>query len=176
MWIGAVIAGVLLIIPFAVAVIGQRFLVVRAAARRSPLLAVYAGLSLACGVGVAFGSTGALRVREAEVRINGLPAALDGLRIANLADVHIGRFSSLEDLADSIEVINGRHVELLAITGDLIDDLTQLEPALDRWSESLPVPSWRFSGITTRWLMRQLWWTPIVGEPLGLTCSSTAAP
>ena len=70
--------GVLLIIPFAVAVIGQRFLVARAAARRAPLLAVYAGLSLACGVGVALGSTGALRVREAEVRINGLPAALDG--------------------------------------------------------------------------------------------------
>src|SRR2546426_12462353 len=46
-WIGGVIAGVLLIIPFAVAVIGQRFLVERAAARRSPLLAVYAGLSLA---------------------------------------------------------------------------------------------------------------------------------
>ena len=75
-------------------------------------------------------------VREAEVRINGLPAALDGLRIANLADVHIGRFSSVEDLADAIEVINGRHVELLAITGDLIDDLTQLEPALDALERS----------------------------------------
>jgi predicted MPP superfamily phosphohydrolase len=135
-WIGAVIAGVLLIIPFAVAVIGQRFLVARAAARRSPLLAVYAGLSLACGVGVAFGSTGALRVREAEVRINGLPAALDGLRIANLGDVHIGRFSSVEDLADAIEVINGHQVELLAMTGDLIDDLTQLEPALDALERS----------------------------------------
>ena len=135
-WIGAVIAGVVLIIPFAVVVIGQRFLVARAAARRSPLLAVYIGLSLACGVGVAFGSTGALRVREAEVRINGLPAALDGLRIANLGDVHIGRFSSVEDLAPAIEVINGHQVELLAITGDLIDDLTQLEPALDALERS----------------------------------------
>ena len=83
------IAGILLIIPFAVVVIGQRFLMRRAPARRSALLAVYAGLSPACGVGVAFGSTGAPRVREAVARINGLPAALDGLRIANLGDVHI---------------------------------------------------------------------------------------
>jgi len=129
-WIGAVIAGTLLIIPFAGALIGQRFLVGRAAARPSAVLAVYAGLSLACGVGVAFGSTGAPRVREAEVRINGLPAALDGLRIANLGDVHIGRFSSVEDLAGAIEVIKGRQVELLAVTGDLIDDLTQFEDLL----------------------------------------------
>ena len=134
-WIGAVITGVLLIIPFAVAVIGQRFLVARAAAR-SPLLAVYVGLSLACGVGVAVGGTGALRVREAEVRIDGLPAALDGLRIANLGDVHIGRFNSVEDLADAIEVINRHQVEMLAITGDLIDDLTQVEPALDALERS----------------------------------------
>ena len=50
--------------------------------------------------------------------------------------MHIGRFSSVEDLADAIEVINGHQVELLAITGDLIDDLTQVEPALDALERS----------------------------------------
>jgi len=33
-------------------------------------------------------------------------------------------------------VVNGHQVELLAITGDLIDDLTQLEPALDALERS----------------------------------------
>lgn len=134
-WIGAVIAAVLLMIPFGLVVIGQRLFVGRTASR-SRLLAIYAGLSLACGVGIAFGSIGSPQLREAEIRIKGLPAALDGLRIANLGDLHIGRFSSVEDLPHTIDMINGQRVEVLAITVDLIDDLSQLEPTLDALERS----------------------------------------
>lgn len=146
-WVGALVMAVLLIVPFAL------FLAVRwLLGRRSPAGAqahgprvplVYIGLSLAVGVAVSFGTVVGPVVREEVIRVSGLPEGLDGLRIANIGDVHVGPFIKPADLAAAVDLVNARKVDLLAITGDLIDDLDQLELTLDALerSEAPPVLS-----------------------------------
>lgn len=80
------------------------------------------------------GTAAAMRgfeVRREEVRVRGLPQALDGLRIGQLTDVHVGDFIDTGYLARAVEALDAEGVHLQVMTGDLIDDLTQLEPTMD---------------------------------------------
>ena len=70
-------------------------------------------------------------VRRETVRIPGLPAALDGFRIGQITDVHLGNFVNVRDLARAVEALDSEGVHLQVMTGDLIDDLRLLEPSLD---------------------------------------------
>lgn len=146
-WVGALVTAVLLIVPFAFFLVARWLLGRRApagATARSPWVQLlYVGLSLVAGIAVSFGTIGGPVVREEVVQVSGLPEGLDGLRIANIGDVHVGPFIKPADLATAVDLVNARKVDLLAITGDLIDDLDQLEPTLDALerSEALPVLS-----------------------------------
>ena len=84
-----------------------------------PVLA--AGTSSA---GIVAGSSG-FEVREVEVRLRGLPRALDGFRIGQITDIHVGTFIDAEYVRASVEAMNKARVDLQVMTGDLIDDLDQ---------------------------------------------------
>jgi len=60
------------------------------------------------------------RVREVDVPIPNLPAALDGLRLAHLSDIHLSAFLSEKDLARVIDSTNELRAHLALVTGDLI--------------------------------------------------------
>ncbi|WP_345538429.1 metallophosphoesterase [Variovorax defluvii] len=146
-WVGALVTAVLLTVPFALLLAGRWLL-----GRRMPagtqahgprVQLLYVGLSLVVGIAVSFGTVGGPLVREEVVQVSGLPEGLDGLRIANIGDVHVGPFIKPADLTAAVNLVNARKVDLLAITGDLIDDLDQLEPTLDALerSQALPVLS-----------------------------------
>jgi len=91
------------------------------AGRAVPLLA--AGTSTA---GVAGGSSG-FTVKSVEVRLPGLPPALEGFRIGQITDVHVGTFIDTQYLRDTVAAMNEAQVDLQVMTGDLIDDLDQLD-------------------------------------------------
>ena len=91
---------------------------------------IYVACSVLAGVILSLTSTATFVVRHEDIRVPGLPSGLDGFRIANLGDVHIGRFIDTKELARGIQSINEQKVDLLVITGDLVDDVTQLESAL----------------------------------------------
>jgi hypothetical protein len=59
-------------------------------------------------------------VQEIEVPSPGLPAALDGLRILHLSDIHLGPFLSERDFARVIDTANELRPSLAVVTGDLI--------------------------------------------------------
>ncbi|HEX8441564.1 metallophosphoesterase, partial [Archangium sp.] len=99
---------------------GRRNLLV-GVGRALPVLA--AGTSSA---GIVAGSSG-FEVREVEVRLRGLPRALDGFRIGQITDVHVGAFIDVEYVRASVEAMNEARVDLQVMTGDLIDDLEQLD-------------------------------------------------
>lgn len=80
--------------------------------------------------GVALGSSGFV-VRELEVRLQELPAALDGFRIGQITDVHVGPFITTQDLRAAVEAMNTAKVHLQVMTGDLIDDLDQLDGTME---------------------------------------------
>ena len=129
-WLGTLVTAALLVIPLALLLVVRRILGGRAElGARAPAVAV--GIALAAGVAASLDGLGDPVVREEVVHVRGLPSTLDGLRIANLGDVHVGRFVVPADLARAVDLVDTRGVDLLAVTGDLIDDLRLIEPTLD---------------------------------------------
>jgi uncharacterized protein len=72
------------------------------------------------------------RIRRLTVNLKDLPPALDGLTVAHVTDSHVGRFTRGRVLERIVEATNGLEADIVAITGDLINDsLRALPPALD---------------------------------------------
>ncbi|MFO0750473.1 MAG: metallophosphoesterase [Myxococcota bacterium] len=60
-------------------------------------------------------------IAEVTVPVPDLPAALDGLRIAHLSDIHVGPTVDGRQLADIVARTRELRPDLVAITGDLMD-------------------------------------------------------
>ncbi|MBO6940633.1 MAG: metallophosphoesterase [Deltaproteobacteria bacterium] len=63
----------------------------------------------------------AVEVTEVDVPIEGLPPALDGYRIAQISDVHIGPLLKKPFLDGVVSTVNDLDADMVAVTGDLID-------------------------------------------------------
>jgi hypothetical protein len=79
----------------------------------------------ACTLGLMlFGAWSALRpppIKRVEVRIAGWPAALQGYRIVQISDIHIGSLVRRKFATALVARCNALEPDLLAITGDLVD-------------------------------------------------------
>jgi uncharacterized protein len=72
------------------------------------------------------------RVRRFVLPVAGLPRDLDGLTIAQVSDLHVGRFTSGRILREVVQVVNDLHTDFVLLTGDLINDaLADLESGLE---------------------------------------------
>lgn len=60
------------------------------------------------------------RVERVEAPIAGLPGALDGLRILQLSDIHIGSYLTREHLRRAVELTGGLDPHVVALTGDFV--------------------------------------------------------
>lgn len=63
-----------------------------------------------------------------DVPIKNLPPELDGFRLAQISDLHLGAYFSLERLENLLQRIADAKPDLLAITGDIFDDV-HMNPA-----------------------------------------------
>ena len=63
-----------------------------------------------------------LVVREVEARIPELPAEFDGLAIAQVSDLHVGPHTSRRFLDRVVQAITDLAPDVIAVTGDLVDD------------------------------------------------------
>jgi predicted MPP superfamily phosphohydrolase len=82
--------------------------------------------------GVALTQLRQFRVRRFVVPIPNLPPDLDGATIAQVSDMHVGRFSSGRVLDRMVEMVNKLDADLVLLTGDLINDaLVDLAHGLD---------------------------------------------
>jgi predicted MPP superfamily phosphohydrolase len=83
------------------------------------------------GVILVAGTLGALRVpsvRRVEVELPDWPVALDGYRLVQLSDVHIGSILRRSFASGLVERCNALQADAIAITGDLVDGrVAQLE-------------------------------------------------
>jgi uncharacterized protein len=127
-WLGSMFTALILLIPFALLAVISRWLKFKSVSAYLPT--AYVACVLLAGIIVSLTSTADFAVRQEEIRIAGLPSGLDGFRIANLGDVHIGRFIDAKELRRGIDAINEQKVDLLVVTGDLVDDPSQLEGAM----------------------------------------------
>jgi hypothetical protein len=71
--------------------------------------------------GIALRQLEQFRVRRLNVAIRDLPAALDGLTIAHVSDMHAGRFTRSAVLREMTDAVNDLRSDLILVTGDLIN-------------------------------------------------------
>jgi uncharacterized protein len=62
------------------------------------------------------------RVRRFVLPIHNLPPDLNGMTIAQVSDMHVGRFTSGSVLREMVNVVNRLGADLVLLTGDLIND------------------------------------------------------
>ncbi|XXX72523.1 metallophosphoesterase [Sorangium sp. So ce134] len=82
------------------------------------------------GVGGLASAPDAPRVPLVQMRFRDLPPDLDGLRILHLSDLHLGVARHVEDLEALLAKVAPLAPDLIVLTGDVADDLGQLEAAL----------------------------------------------
>ena len=89
---------------------------------------------LLTGAGVAYSRTQVreFRIRPMDVALTGLPPELDGLRIALVADLHVGTFTNGGTVKRIVEETSRLDADLVLLPGDLINNaLADLSDALD---------------------------------------------
>jgi len=96
---------------------------------------------VAAGVGAATGASAygflyarhQLGVTRESIGVSGLPAALDGLRIGLLTDIHRSRWVSHEDVSDAVTMLMAERTDLIILGGDYVTllDRQYVGPAAD---------------------------------------------
>jgi predicted MPP superfamily phosphohydrolase len=82
--------------------------------------------------GVALSQLSSFRVRRFTLPIPTLPRALDGITLAHISDIHIGRYTRGRILREMVNTTNTLHPDLVLMTGDLIDySLDDLSEGID---------------------------------------------
>jgi len=67
-------------------------------------------------------ATGPAEVSEVPIRLERLPPALSGLTVAQVSDLHVGPTIGERDVRRIVDQVNALRPDLVAITGDLVDD------------------------------------------------------
>lgn len=84
------------------------------------------------------------QIRRVDLPVSGLPPALNGLRIAQLSDIHIGSYMSAPEIRRAVDMANDLDGDLAVVTGDFltgpgdpieacIDELSRLRAPLGIW-------------------------------------------
>ena len=82
--------------------------------------------------GLAMYQLNQVRVRRFVLPIADLPTDLDGITIAQVSDMHVGRFTKGEVLEKTVRLVNNLRADLVLLTGDLINDaLADLDTGLE---------------------------------------------
>jgi hypothetical protein len=92
---------------------------------RLPLLLGGAGLGLAT---LALGVLQArlLKRERVTIPVTGLPAALDGLTIAQLSHLHLGSPFTVENVREAVAWVRERQPDLIVLTGDFVSVTSQI--------------------------------------------------
>jgi predicted MPP superfamily phosphohydrolase len=72
------------------------------------------------GTAVALAQLNRFRVRRFTLSIPALPPALDGITIAHVSDMHVGRLTCGRVLREMVNITNALRPDLVLLTGDLI--------------------------------------------------------
>lgn len=70
------------------------------------------------------------RLRSLTIPVHDLPEGLNGLRILQLSDIHLGVWVDVKQVAKIMEAVRSDPPDLVVLTGDIADDYRKLGPAL----------------------------------------------
>ena len=97
-------------------------------------------LVVAAVLGAGYFGAKQLVVREVDVRVPTLPTEFEGLRIVQLSDLHVGPHTSRHFLNRVVTTTQSLAPDLIAITGDLIDDRAEDVAVYARELRALQAP------------------------------------
>src|SRR5580658_9392735 len=63
-----------------------------------------------------------IEVSRIDIRLRGLPASFDGLRIAQLSDIHMDEYTEPFFLRHAIQEVNRLQPDLVLLTGDFVSN------------------------------------------------------
>lgn len=109
-------------------------------------LAAVPALSTATAAGGIISSATPARIPQIPLSFPGLPSSLEGLKILQLSDIHIGPYIRLGDLEDLLGRAAGLRADLVLVTGDLCDDVPVYADTL-RLIEALQPPLGIFASL-----------------------------
>ncbi len=98
------------------------------------------GLVLAAAAAWGYAGTRRLAVRPLEVGFPHLPPGLEGMRIVQLSDLHVGPHTSRRHLARVAEAVRSARPDLVVLTGDQVDDYARDVEPLGRALGGLAAP------------------------------------
>ena len=94
-------------------------LITRRAALKGVLATGVGGLTGAVSYGVGY-ERHRVGVTEATLPVSGLPASLDGVRIALLTDIHHSSIVPAEDVTRAVELTLSTNPDLIVLGGDYV--------------------------------------------------------
>ena len=129
-------------------IVGAPFGAARRAGQIAPMIV---GSAIAAGALVGYAGSRRLRTMNVDARLTGLPRGLDGLRIAQVSDLHVGPHTSRAYLRRVRQALENAGPEVIAITGDQVDDYAlDIEHFARAFSRlSAPLGVFAIPGITT---------------------------
>ncbi|MEL6257092.1 MAG: metallophosphoesterase [Bacteroidota bacterium] len=87
----------------------------------------------------------AFTVRKVSLKIPELPKAFHGFKLAQISDVHSGSFDNPDKVFKGIELVNEQNADLIAFTGDLVNNkASEIEPWIDAF-KVLEAPFGKYS-------------------------------
>ncbi len=94
-----------------------------------------------------------LAVERVEVEAPGLPAALAGLTIAHLSDLHWGPYTGEREIGGAVEAANALAPDLIAVTGDFVYHVARYAPPCAAALAALhaPLGVWAIAGNHDHW-------------------------
>ena len=111
--------------------IGERVLNTRRRVILKTAAAVFPVAAISGGIAGVVGSTGPVKLPKIKLKFPNLPEALDGFKILQISDIHLGYYVLLRDLEKTLTNAADLKPDLVLITGDIADDLTALPYALE---------------------------------------------
>jgi predicted MPP superfamily phosphohydrolase len=89
---------------------------------------------------------------QTEVVIKGLHPKHDGLRIAQLSDIHIGLSTPAARIRAAVEAVNAAGVDLVALTGDYVTRSMRPIPLISKLLSGLKAPVFAVLGNHDHWV------------------------
>jgi hypothetical protein len=87
---------------------------------RRSFLELSAGALATGALGVSFYEPQQTAISQVEIALKRLPAKLDGLRIAQLSDIHFNSFMTVSHLERVVELTNAQKPDAVVLTGDFV--------------------------------------------------------
>lgn len=61
------------------------------------------------------------KTREVKIKIEHLPSSLQGLKIVQLSDIHLGSWASQKPIERAVEIVNSLDADIVVFTGDMVN-------------------------------------------------------